>query len=628
MAPWRAPEGEPARPMSGAVGRFFRGVWRGLDGLRRILHLLLLLLIFGFIIGALRSGVPHLPASAALVIQPYGDIVEQRSGDPIEIAFNEARGERQAQTVLWDLTESIRSATHDSRVRAIVMQLDYLSGAGQPSLEEIASAMREFRASGKKIIAHASSYSQRQYYLAAQADEIYLDPQGEVLLEGYERYRMYYKGLLDKLAVDMHLFRCGECGFKSAAEDMTRTGMSDQDRVESKVYLDALWLGYKNAVAKARGLTPDVIEQYTNGYIDALRTNAGDAARIALEAGLVTGLKTEDEVTARVMELVGEDEDGTSFPAIEMADYVRVHNAEKRLHSDGHGRVAVVVASGEILDGQQPPGSIGGQTASELLRQARDDEDIAAVVLRVDSPGGSAFASEQIYREVAAIKAAGKPVVVSMGDVAASGGYYMAAPSDEIFASPNTITGSIGIYSVVPTLDRTLGKVGVSVDGVGTTAMSGKLRIDRPLDPAMRDYIQFTTDHGYEVFLSHVAEGRKKTRDEVHALGQGRVWVGSDAKSRGLVDTLGSFDDAVKSAAKRANLPPGYAVERMEPELSWAEQLALQLRVRAARITGKVLGPALGEVHAALAPVADERARVQRLASTQRPLAYCFCSVQ
>jgi protease-4 len=620
--------------MSSAVGRFFRGVWRGLDGLRRILHLILLLLIFGFIIGALRGGVPRLPPSGALFIQPYGDIVEQRSGDPIQIAFNEARGQRQAETVLWDITESIREAARDSRVRAIVMQLDYLGGAGQPTLEEIASAMREFRAAGKKIVAHAASYSQAQYYLAAQADEIYLDPQGEVLLEGYERYRMYYKGLLDKLSVDMHLFRCSECGYKSAAEDLVRTGMSAEDRTESKAYLDALWLGYKTAVAKARGLTPDVIEQYTNGYIDALRSNAGDAARIALEAGLVTGLKTEDEVNARMMELVGEDEEGTSYPVIDMGDYVRVHHAEKRLHGGGHGRVAVVLASGEILDGQQPPGTIGGETAAELLRQARDDEDIAAVVLRVDSPGGSAFASEQIYREVAAVKAAGKPVVVSMGDVAASGGYYMAAPADEIFASANTITGSIGIYSVIPTLDRTLGKLGVSVDGVGTTAMSGKMRIDKPMDPALRDYIQFTTDRGYEVFLSHVAEGRKKTRDEAHALGQGRVWVGTDAKAHGLVDTLGSFDDAVKSAAKRANLPAGYAVERLEPELSWAEQLALQLRMRTARLTGKILGPALGEVRAALAPVAalapmrDETARVERLAAAQRPLAYCFCSVR
>lgn len=597
--------------------------------LRRTLHLVLLLLIFGFIIGALRGSLPIIPAKAALVIQPVGEIVEQRSGDPLQIAFNEARGERQTETLLWDLTESIRAAAKDSRIPAIVLQLDEFTGAGQPTLEEVAASLREFRATGKKIIAHGSSFSQSQYYLAAQADEIYLDPLGEVLLEGYERYRMYYKGLLDKLAVDVHLFRVGE--YKSAAEDLVRTGMSPEDRLEAKAYLDALWTSYKSAVGKARDLSPDVIDQYANGFIDAMRTNSGDAARVALEAGLVTGIKTEDEVTTRVQQLVGEDESGTGFPAVDLPDYARVKAAEQRLASGAKGRVGVVIASGEILDGQQPPGVIGGTNTADLLREARDDDDIAAVVLRIDSPGGSVFASEQIYREVAAIRAAGKPIVVSMGDMAASGGYYVAAPADEIFASATTLTGSIGIYAAVPTVDRTLGKVGVTVDGVGTTALSGKLRLDRPLDPVLRDYLQLNIERGYEIFIGHVAAGRKKTRDQVDALGRGRVWIGSQAKAQGLVDTLGSFDDAVKSAARRAGLKPGYAVERLEPELTWAEELAMQLKVRAARISGRVLGPAVGQLQAAVepfAPLRDELARVKRLAASQRPLAYCFCSVE
>jgi len=611
-----------------SIGGFFRGVWRGLDGLRRVLHLILLLLLFGFIIGALRSTVPSLPARAALLIQPHGQIVEQKSGDPIEIAFNEARGQAQSETLLWDLTESIRAAAHDGRVQAIVLELDDLGGGGQPTLEEVAAALREFRATGKKVIAHGASLSQAQYYLAAQADEIYLDPVGEVLLEGYERYRMYYKGLLDKLAVDVHLFRVGE--FKSAAEDMVRTGMSEQDRLESLAYLQGLWSGYKQAVAKARGLEPEVIEQYANGYIDALRSNAGDGARIAMEAGLVTGLKTDDEVNTRVIELVGADDSGESYSQIDLSDYLHVQKAARALHH-GSGRVGVVIASGEILDGQQPSGTVGGVSTAELLREARDDDDIAAVVLRVDSPGGSAFASEQIYREVAAIKAAGKPVVVSMGDVAASGGYYVAAPADEIFASPMTITGSIGIYAVIPTLDRTLGKVGVTVDGVGTTALSGKMRVDRPLDPVLRDYVQLSVERGYELFLSHVAAGRGKSRDEVNAIARGRVWIGTDAKEHGLVDTLGSFDDAVKAAARRAGLTGDYGVERLEPELSWAEQLALQLRIRGAGYSGAILGPAVREVRAALSPLAPlqgEFTRVQRLVSSPRPLAYCFCSVE
>jgi protease IV len=432
--------------------------------------------------------------------------------------------------------------------------------------------------------------------------------------------------------VDVHLFRCSECGYKTAAEDLVRTGMSAQDRQESQVYLDALWKSYKDAIARARGMDADVIEQYTNGFVEALRSNAGDTARVALEAGLVTGLKTEDEVTSRIIELVGKDNDEDHrYPLIELADYVRVHRAEKQLHKAGDGRVGVIVAAGEILDGRQPPGSIGGESTARLLRDARYDKDIAAVVLRVNSPGGSALASEKIYREVAAIRAAGKPVVVSMGDVAASGGYYVAAPANQIIASATTITGSIGIFAAVPTLDRTLAKVGVTVDGVGTTALSGKLRVDRPLDPVLRDYLQLSIEHGYELFLSHVAQGRGKTRDEVNTIAQGRVWTGQDAKERGLVDVLGGYDAAVESAAKLAKLPEGYDVRRVEPDLSWAEQLVLQLRVNAARLSATVLGPAVDHVEASLAPLAGlqkEYARLARLTSSSGQLAYCFCTVQ
>jgi protease IV len=615
-----------------AVGGFFRGVWRGLDGLRRVLHLILLLLIFGIIIGALRGSVPRLPSDAVLYIAPRGEIVEQLASDPIRRAFDEASGQGQTQTLLWDLTESITAAATDTRVKAILLQLDEMDGAGQPTLEEIAAALRTFRATGKKVVAQGTSFNQAQYYLAAQADEIYLDPDGEVLIEGYERYRTYVKGLLDKLYVDMHLFRVGK--YKSGAEDLIRTDMSPEDKVETTAYLDALWTGWQAAVTSARKLPADAISQYANGYIDALRQNNGDTAAVAMGAGLVTALKSEDEVTQRMIELVGSGEEEDEYPVIELGDYVRVHDAEKKLHKGAAGRVAVVVASGEIMDGEQPPGTVGGITASQLLRDARKNDDIAAVVLRVDSPGGSVQASEEIYREVVALKAEGKPVVISMGDLAASGGYYISAPADKIFASAMTITGSIGIYATIPTLDRTLGKIGVTVDGVGTTALSGKLRLDRPMDPALRDYIQLTIDHGYETFLAHVAAGRGKTRDEIHEIAQGRVWIGSDAKRLGLVDSLGNYDDAVKAAAQLAKLPAGYAVERIEPDLTWAEELALQLHVSMARIAGKVAGPSLNGFKETLAPLAQlapmqrELVRLQRQLKSHRALAYCFCSVE
>lgn len=614
-----------------SIGGFFRGVWRGLDGLRRFLHLLLLLAIFGFVIGALRSSIPRLPSKAALVIHPQGRIVEQLASDPIERAFSQASGRGEIQTLLWDVTDAIDAAAKDARVQALVLELDDLQGAGQPALEEIAAALQRFRASGKKVVAQATTYSQAQYYVASQADELYLDPFGTVLLEGYERYRMYYKGALDKLSVDMHLFRVGM--YKSAAETYVRKDMSAEDREESLTYLNALWSGYQDAVMKARRLAPGALSKYTEGYVGALQAAQGNGAAVALQAGLVTALKSQPEVERRLVELVGEDRDSHRFNAIPLGDYVRVLKAERSLHKDSAHRVAVILASGEILDGEQPPGTVGGASTARLVRDARYDDKVRAVVLRVDSPGGSVIASEQIYREVVALKAAGKPVVVSMGSVAASGGYYIAAPADEIVASANTITGSIGIFAALPTVDRTLGRLGVTVDGVGTTVLSGAQRLDRPLQPALRDSVQSTIEYGYEQFLGHVASGRGRTRDEIHQIARGRVWIGADAKRLGLVDTLGGLDVAVKAAAKRASLGDDYVVDRVEPEMSWAQQLALQLRIGVARFAGAAFGAplmhqALSPLPAALSPLEAEVARFQRLYGPHRSYAYCFCAVE
>jgi protease-4 len=599
-------------------------VWRGLDGLRRVLHLLFLLLVFGFIVGALRGTMPNIPAQAVLMIEPQGQIVEQLSGDPIKRAFDEAAGREQSQTLLWDITDSIRAAVKDQRIAAIALQVDRMSGAGQPALAEIAKALQQFQATGRKVIVWANGYDQSQYLLAAQADEIYLDPFGAVMLEGYARYRMYYKGLLDKLNVDMHLFRVGV--WKSAAEDMVRTGMSPEDRTETEVYLNALWKGYRETVASARGLEPQAIDDYANGYIAALRANKGDAASVALKAGLVTALKTDAQATERMNELVGAG--SARHNTVTLADYTRVLRAEQRMRSKSGAGVAVVLASGEILDGPQPPGSVGGETLSALLRQVREDKNAAAIVLRVDSPGGSVFASEQIYREVLALKAAGKPVVVSMGSVAASGGYYIAAPADRILADARTITGSIGIFALLPTIDRTLNSVGVTVDGTGTTALSGKLRIDRPMNPVFQDYIQLNIERGYEQFIDHVAQGRSKSRDEVHEVAQGRVWVGEDALARGLVDELGGYADAVKIAAELAKLPEGYAVRRVDQTQGWAEALAQRLRISFAHFAGGVIGPSLQPMRAVVEPLQAEMERVRNLTQARGGLAYCFCGVE
>jgi protease-4 len=310
-------------------------------------------------------------------------------------------------------------------------------------------------------------------------------------------------------------------------------------------------------------------------------------------------------------------------------DYARYARQVKKAQADGKPRIGVIVAAGDILDGDQPPGSIGGESTARLIREARLDKTIKALVLRVDSPGGSVMASEEIYRELKALHAAGKPLVVSMSGYAASGGYYISAPADEIWASPATLTGSIGIFAIIPTIDRTLGKIGVSVDGVGTTPLSGQLRIDRPLSEEARALLQSQISRGYDEFLERVASGRGKTREQIDAIAQGHVWAGSDARRLGLVDQLGSFNDAVKAAARRAKLSD-YAPEFIEPELTWAQQLALQLRSQLGSLL-RIATPgeaALAQLAQRLDPVTREAQRLARFSVPNRLYAYCFCEAQ
>ncbi len=620
-----------------ALGRYLHGLWRGLDTLRRFLHLLLLLALFGLAIGALRQGTPHVPDKAALVVRPSGNIVEQLSGEPFERAISEAQGANQPQTLLWDLTTAIRAAAGDGRIAALLIDTDDMDSTGQVKLEELSRAIGEFRRSGKKVIAYGSYFLQSQYYLAAQADEVYLDPFGFVLLDGYQRYRMFFKDALDKLGVDMHLFRAGK--FKSAAETYTRRDMSSEDRQESEAYLGALWRGYCRGVAGARSLEGERVARYANGYVEAVSAAAGDTAKVAKDSELVTDLKTRQQVEQRLIDLVGIDPSGKTYRQVSVNDYLHATHAEDKQRGKD-AAVGVVVASGEILDGKQPPGFVGGETTALLLRQARLDEDIRALVLRVDSPGGSVLASEQIYREVRALKEAGKPVVVSMSDVAASGGYYIAAPADEIIASANTITGSIGVFASIPTFNRTLGKVGINVDGVGTTTLSGVTRIDRPMSEAANKLLQVTVDHTYEQFLSRVAAGRSKTRDAVDAIAQGRVWAGADAQPIGLIDRIGTYQDAIEAAAKRGGLTGTYGVRRIEPELSWAQQLLLQIRSGGETWLARVIGVrrglgselagggSVGALARRLAPLDREIARWARLSAPHALYAYCFCSVE
>jgi protease-4 len=607
-----------------AVAGFFGLVWRMLEGIRRFLHLVLLLVIFGFILAALHTSVPVVPRSAALVLAPEGELVDQLSSDPVRRAFGQASGGPAPETLLKDILDSIQAAKGDARIKLIVLELGNLSPSGLSKLQEIGAALRDFRAGGKRVVAAADSMDQTQYYLASQAGEVYLDPLGLVYVDGFSYYRMFLKDAIEKLGVDVNVFRAGT--FKSYTDQFSRNDMAPSEREESSVWLDALWNAYQQDVTRARSLPANALNEYVAEEPAALAAVNGDAAKLALQRGLVTALKSRRQLADELKGLVGEDSDSHSFSAIGMSQYLASVRSKHLLKSKSDARIGVVVASGEILDGHQPPGTIGGESTADVLRQARYDNTVKAVVLRIDSPGGSMFASEQILREVQALRKAGKPVVVSMSSYAASGGYYIAAAANQIFASPTTLTGSIGVFSVIPTFQRTLEKFGVKVDGIGTTPVAGDMRLDRALTPATRQILQSSVDHAYGEFLMRVGEGRKKSVDEVDKIAQGRVWAGVDAQRIGLVDHLGGLKDAADAAAKLAELGGDYPVDYLESELSLREELLMQFRSQAVRLSRMVGVPApRSEIETALDPLLDQARSIAKLNDPRGLYAYCWC---
>jgi protease-4 len=610
-----------------ALGKLLHWIWHGLDGLRKVLHLVLLLVIFGSLWGLFSHSIPLVPDKAALVIAPYGPLVEQLSGDPFERAVAESLRQQPTETLLRDVVEAIEEAGDDERVSALYLDLGGLDGAGVPKLQEVGRAIDRFRESGKPVIAYGDLYDQRQYYLAAHADEIYLDPQGLVYVDGYANYGLFLKDAIDKLAIDWNVFRVGD--YKSAVESYTRNDMSDEEREASRVWLGTLWDTYKRDVAAARGFEPEVLQAYADDAVDGLRRAEGSLGRMALEAGLVTALEGRFAVEERLAEITGEDDNGGIYVGVDLDAYLANLRSQEVLHSAPSDTVAVIVAAGEILPGEQPPGMIGSDTLARQLRDARDDDAVKAVVLRIDSPGGSVFASEVIRREVAALREAGKPVVASMSSLAASGGYYIAMDCDRIVASPATLTGSIGIFAMFPTFQRTLDKLGVHSDGVGTTALSSEFRADRELGPASREILQQSLEYEYRQFLGHVAEARDKTVEQVDAVAQGRVWAGAEALDLGLVDELGGYQRAIELAAELAGLGDDYDVDYPAPDDGLREMLGLRGR----RFLATLVAPLFAEIAmprlpAPLAPLLAEAERLARLADPRSLYAYCLaCSV-
>lgn len=559
--------------------RVFRFIGRVIGGLIKTVQaifFLLFVVIIVAVVGGLGGAVVTVPESSALILAPAGLLLEQNEGEPLDQALLELQGSAQGQTIVKDVVESLRLAAADDRIKAVVLLPDTLAGGGLTKLQRIAAALEEFRASGKPVIAMADGYDQAQYYLAAHADEIFMHDLGVIVIEGYGYFRAYFKEAIDKLNVDVNVFRVGE--FKSFVEPFTLNAMSDEDKVAAGRWLNALWSIWRRDVAAARGVSVEQLDGYVNGIVPALRAADGDAARAALDAGLIDGLKSNTEFRDYIAGIVGEADDRPdSYANIDYRSYLLARQFETRADPNPAHSVAVLVASGNIIDGEASPGEVGSSTFARLIRQVLADDSLAALVLRVDSPGGSMFASEVILDELEALRAAGKPVVASMGSVAASGGYYISMPADEIWAGEATISGSIGVGSIFPTFQRSLGALGVTVDGFGTTALSGQFSGVQAIGDETRELFELSVESAYEIFVGKVAAARDISFERADELARGRVWIGADALEIGLVDQLGDVDDAAAAAARLAGLADGdWDVIYVAEPMSLGEKLLLQ----------------------------------------------------
>ncbi len=535
------------------IAGIFRWTWRLLNFIRElILNLFLVLLILvgvGIYLSFQSSSTTTAPARGALLVDLSGVVVDQPSVNNRVRQWGRellgASSSRLQENSLFDVVDSIRKAKDDKNITGMVLQLNDFVGADQPSLRYIGKALREFRDSGKPIFAIGDSYNQTQYFLASYANKVYLSPQGAVDLHGFATNNLYYKSLLDMLKVTTNIFRVGT--YKSAVEPLIRDDMSPAAREADSRWIGGLWQNYLETVAANRQLTPQQLFPGAAGVLSGLQAAGGDTARYALDNKLVDELASRTAIENQLVKTFGWDKQANDFNAISIYDY------QPKPDANQGGKIAVVFANGAIMDGPQTPGNVGGDTTAAELRQARLDPAIKAVVFRVNSPGGSVSASEVIRSELAAVRAAGKPVVVSMGGMAASGGYWVSTPADYIIASPSTLTGSIGIFGIINTYEKTLDTLGVHTDGVATSPLAD-IAITKALPQEFSQMMQLNIENGYKNFLDLVAKSRKMTPQQVDQIAQGHVWLGSDAKANGLVDQLGDFDDAVKKAAELAKL--------------------------------------------------------------------------
>lgn len=562
-----------------------RFVWRAINFIRDLIMnlvfltfvLLLALSISLFISGdSKKAHGPLVGDQGALYLNLDGYLADNREEPSWENAlkeFNDQHIPRQIST--FDVVYAINNAEKDERIKGLVFDLNFFEGGDLPALEYIGRAISDFKRSKKPVIVFADNYNQKQYLLASYADQIYLNPVGKVSILGMKQQNLYFKSMLNMLDVTTNVFRVGT--YKSAVEPLLRDDMSEAAKEDMKSWLNQMWTNYVSIVADNRQIEPSAVLPDAKTYVEELRVLKGDSSAYTKQRGLITAFADRLTVEDKLIEIFGQTELGE----LKMVEFDRyLADLPDRMTSSDKHKIAVVNVEGAIIDGESFEDDVGGDTIARLLRQAKDDESVKAVVLRVNSPGGSAFASEIIRQEVTHLQKAGKPVIVSMGGMAASGGYWISSTANYIVADKNTITGSIGIFAVLPSFEKTIKKAGVSADGVSTSPLS-ELSLFSPLSNELNDVFQLEIEHGYDKFISLVAEGRALDKADVEKVAQGKIWLGQEALKHNLVDQIGTFDDAVDIAIISVNdlLEPDerikdFGIEWMvEKDSSWWNML-------------------------------------------------------
>ena len=557
----------------GFIRKFFRFIGNVVSAIRYMISLVVVLFFIAIVAGMFVDDIQPMPERGALYLAPSGTLVDQRSYiDPVNEIFSQP-GQRDAETLVRDIVQALDHAQYDERITHVLLDTNYMAGGSIAKLEEISSALQRFKQSGKPIIAIGDNFSQSQYFLAAHADEIIMNPLGRVMLTGFGSYSNYYKEALDKLKINVHVFRVGK--YKSAVEPFLGKGMSDEARADRLYLVDSLWQFYTSRVEQLRGLPNGALNDLANNMHLRLAEENGDIAALALQQGLIDRIASRSETKAHLLQILPHS--NGDFDSVSMAAYLN-HMKLGSLKSVNKGRpeIAVVVASGTILDGNQPEGTIGGDTLAEMFASIEEEDQVKAVVLRVDSPGGSAFASDVIRDSIASLRKNNIPVVISMGSYAASGGYWIATESDKILAMSTTITGSIGVFGVIPTFEDSLSAMGIYSDGVGTTNIAGMLQLDRAMTPEAKMIMQSGVEHVYSRFLTLVADARNTTPSAIHEVAQGRIWTGKKALELGLVDELGDLNDAIASAATLAGVSD-YKIDYRRKPLSFMEQVMMEI---------------------------------------------------